>query len=282
MGGNLMFGTNNSQKPDKMTKAEMDGVFNFLQTQMHMWVCKKFKAGSCREADEYPDDHLFGDIDLLVYESFYNNLENDLYKVSDKVMKKKIGKTRSSVVFEVNGKYHQVDFIRIPFSDEEFYSWAHSSSYKDTKLGIKGVALKMVMRALTGIELIKLPDGTITNLYAFSVDYGLRRKYRLDDTGNHFIKNEMGFSTLYETDIQNIFKTFNIFIDKNKYWSFIDVAYHLYTNYPNKHEQIKYCLIRLLGSCQDFDSDELESLKIKKRIMQVFSRPDLFIGEVND
>lgn len=281
MGGNLML--SNGQRPDKMNKKEMKRFLKFIDN--NIIPTKEYKrAGSCKNYNLYDDDHLFGDADIFMFNYEYNLLP-EILKYVNNVVAQKIGKKRSSVVFNFKNKNFQADFICIEPASEysdfgmfhvsTFDAWAHSSDPKDAKIGLKGVALKILMRAITGIELIGLEDGTVTNMYAFSVDYGLRKKYELDEDDYTFKKIKPEY-TEYETDVNEIFKTFNIHIGWQYQNSFIDVAYMIKKNHPIKHKHIKECLVKLLNDCQSFDSDITKSNELKSRMIEVFSNPECY------
>lgn len=275
MGGNLMF--NNGQKPDKLTQGDLAYTLRFLKQNSICPVYDDLLTGSCRNRHYFNDDHLFGDVDIFVFEDFYVELEGNLDKVDKNIVSKKIGKRRSSVVFKIDNKFHQVDFIRVTPTNEcqvdKFDVWAHDSSYTDSVVGLKGVALKMLMRAITGTELIRLPNGTVTNLYAFSVDHGLRRKYFVNSEG----KFTEYTNKTYNRNIASIFETFNIFIDWKFMWSFVNVSHTLKQNYPFKYEHVKMCLVKLLNDCQEFDSDKTVSDNLKQRIIEVYETPEKYL-----
>lgn len=82
----------------------------------------------------------------------------------------------------------QIDMELVDFEDgrpTEWSQFSHSSDWEDLKAGIKGVAHKMALRALTGktsreIILLKgkkeTPTRITSNDLSFSVMYGLRQK----------------------------------------------------------------------------------------------------------
>jgi hypothetical protein len=84
---------------------------------------------------------------------------------------KKHGNEVSAIMKHEDGTHHQFDFEKTDYENHEpseFEQFAHSSSWKDTKAGIKGVHHKKLLNAIGGEHL------------KFSITHGLR--HRADDS----------------------------------------------------------------------------------------------------
>lgn len=98
----------------------------------------------------------------------------------------------------------QIDFELVDFKDglpTEWAQFSHSSDWGDMKKKLKGVAHKMLLRALSAPKLkdvvikAKTTKGTdkevLSASHAFSVTHGIRKKLKpvLDDSGKQVIQN---------------------------------------------------------------------------------------------
>lgn len=201
----------------------------------------EFFSGSSRHFfDPSIDDQLFvsikpsiGDIDVQVPEQYQYELETflednihcgDLHLIG---FKKSAGQLISLWKSETLHQNIQIDFELVAFREGFPTNWAkfsHSSSWKDMQKGIKGVAQKMLLRALQAPQLNAViirgkrkDKEELSAEYAFSVTHGIRKKIEkvVDDHGNHVkVDNKQVFKPLSPseskgiTDITKIFEYF--------------------------------------------------------------------------
>lgn len=166
---------------------------------------------------------IIGDLDIMIDEKDYENFEEFSLLLYDKQIGLTgkfvyLGQDRSSfnTTFLSVFKYTQgdksvniqIDFEKHKFDDEQkptrWSRFSHSSSMEDLKIGLKGVHHKFlltnIIRVLSEAKNAHFatPASTPDNirisaarrqpsLLAFSVDYGLRKKYKiLKSTPNHY------------------------------------------------------------------------------------------------
>lgn len=187
-----------------------------------------------------------GDIDIAVPVESKQNLwhlldtlegtyitDNIFYAGSNKPTLSGIG-ARINCIFIYNKTNVQVDFEFLPFDGDKPTEWskfAHSSTFSDTKIGIKAVSHKYLIRSLVGgasqrfdavvatkrstpsnITLSKSVINTNPRMIKFSVDNGIRFAYEplLDEDGNKiFIEGKevlKELKTSFVTDVKEIFK----------------------------------------------------------------------------
>lgn len=117
-----------------------------------------------------------GDVDVQVSHEHKNKLESTLapgkkfgkYTVAGT---KKHGNEISAVMKHENGEHHQFDFEGVHNPGSETDRFLHSSSWEDTKSGIKGVHHKMLINAAAGTT------------HKFSISHGLRSRTDEKDPG---------------------------------------------------------------------------------------------------
>lgn len=191
----------------------------------------------------------------------------------------------------------QIDWEFLPFSEtglpSEWAKFSHSSSFEDTKQGIKAVHHKYLLRALVyGISVrddivICTPKSTYDNytisksknlvnpgMMKFSVDKGLRVAFEplVDPEGNPvFDKGKQVFKEIstkdsdYITDVTEILKlSINpsdlscLESDSKKFWSFTGLVELIKTYIPEKNwETINQKYVKLLWELKP-RSQELE------------------------
>ena len=154
----------------------------------------------------------------------------------------------------------QVDLEMVDFENDEPTDWSnfsHSSSWEDMTKGIKGVAQKMLLRALMAPKLRdvlimpKTARGTEKEVqsatHAFSVTHGVRQKLDpvLDDSGKHVHKNGKPayreLSTAESKGETNLIKMYTYFFDKapsaadlKKFGSFVGLISLIKTHLDKK------------------------------------------------
>jgi hypothetical protein len=117
-----------------------------------------------------------GDVDVQVSHEHKEKLASTLatgkkfgnYTV---VGTKKHGNEISAVMRHKNGEHHQFDFEGVHNPGSETDRFLHSSSWEDTKSGIKGVHHKMLINAASG------------STHKFSISHGLRSRTEDNDLG---------------------------------------------------------------------------------------------------
>lgn len=117
-----------------------------------------------------------GDVDTQVSMEHKNKLESTLkagrrfgkYTV---VGTKKHGNEISAVMRHDNGEHHQFDFQGVKHPGSESERFLHSSSWQDTKKGIKGAHHKILINAVGG------------DIHKFSITHGLRSRTDESDQG---------------------------------------------------------------------------------------------------
>ena len=110
-----------------------------------------------------------GDVDVQVSHDHKNKLESTLkagrrfgkYTV---VGTKKHGNEISAVMKHDNGEHHQFDFQGVHHPGSESERFLHSSSWEDTRKGVKGAHHKMLINAVGG------------DTHKFSITHGLRSR----------------------------------------------------------------------------------------------------------
>ena len=141
-------------------------------------------SGSSRDfMGNHIDDHEFarykphvGDVDVQVSHDHKDKIASTLatgkkfgnYTVAGT---KKHGNEISAVMRHENGEHHQFDFEGVHNPGSETDRFLHSSSWEDTKAGIKGVHHKMLINAAAG------------STHKFSISHGLRSRSDENDVG---------------------------------------------------------------------------------------------------
>lgn len=127
-------------------------------------------------------------------------------------------------------KFVQVDFEGVKFKDylpTEFSTFGYYSSWTDIKAGVKGLAVKYLLRCMTNglrreeIQLISdktqkpIKTGPTTAFYSFSISHGVRRAIEpaLDENGEMIYHNGLPCyykiptkNSKYETSLRVIFR----------------------------------------------------------------------------
>jgi hypothetical protein len=117
-----------------------------------------------------------GDVDVQVTQDHKNKLESTL-KAGHRFGKytvagtKKHGNEISAVMKHDNGEHHQFDFQGVKHPGSESERFLHSSSWHDTKAGIKGAHHKILINAVGGDK------------HKFSITHGLRSRTDDSDPG---------------------------------------------------------------------------------------------------
>jgi vacuolar-type H+-ATPase subunit F/Vma7 len=261
---------------------------------------------------EYTDEEILahktksGDIDIIIPKEKARDLWKLLEKYKDKEILpgiKYIGSNRSSemklgnqinsiFMIEFDNGYRvpaQVDFEMLDVSPEgepdEFAKFSHSSSFEDAKIGLKGYAHKMLLRALASnssmIEdiivitpsstkdkyKVKTKGGEIVtkiNNAKFSVDKGLRfpayEKQDFQIDGKDVYKEIPPKESTYEQKLEGMFE---IFFGKKPtsremkdMWSFAGLS-KLIKRYLSKKE-IQGIYQRLVELAWDKNAQQLE------------------------
>ncbi len=117
-----------------------------------------------------------GDVDVQVSHDHKNKLESTLKPGSRHgkytvVGTKKHGNEISAVMKHDNGEHHQFDFQGVKHPGSESERFLHSSSWHDTKAGIKGAHHKILINAVGGDK------------HKFSITHGLRSRTDDSDAG---------------------------------------------------------------------------------------------------
>lgn len=117
-----------------------------------------------------------GDVDVQVSHDHKNKLESTLKAGSRHgkytvVGTKKHGNEISAVMKHDNGEHHQFDFQGVKHPGSESERFLHSSSWHDTKAGIKGAHHKILLNAVGGDK------------NKFSITHGLRSRANDSDPG---------------------------------------------------------------------------------------------------
>lgn len=179
-------------------------------------------------SNDFTDDEILkvkptvGDIDIAVPAQNAEKLFHLLYQLRGKAVtgnaefvgmnrteSNKLG-TQINCIFKFKTPIEylvQVDFEFLPFDDfgapTEWARFSHSSSFEDTKMGVKALHHKYLIRAMIGALSVRddivvatpksTPDNiklskkdSVARMLKFSVDHGVRIAYEpfLDDNGN--------------------------------------------------------------------------------------------------
>lgn len=265
------------------------------------------------EPDEITKYKTFaGDVDVTVPEEFKEHLydtlkgleglyvtSRDRYLGNNKCKRKSIG-NQLNCIFELDfgDTKHlcQVDFEFVPYEDGKPTQWAmfsHNSDFRDTKLGIKAVHHKYLIRALVG-SMSYRPDVAIATassqignvklstsvrdrearMLKFSVGRGIREAYEpiLDENGHilyidgkYIYKMTNSKTADYTTDIKEMVKLIFALdvadeIDADNF-RYFDGVIDLLQKYASE-EQINHLhdrYIHLLWKPTDGRGQELES-----------------------
>lgn len=223
----------------------------------------------------------FNDIDLLIPSPNYivEKIHNLAFRIQN-VRVVKYGTTRSSLAWydDVKCKYYQVDLNCVGVDSnnkiEDFFRFTHSSNPIDKQIGLKGVCHKMLLRALTSVNLIKV-DGKISSRWAFSVDYGFRDKFVMEDgklkptpTGPHYCIRSA--RTAYDA-----MGLFNLEVSS----SFVETVASLATKHPEHLETVYKGLKRLMETAQTLSPDEEEHDKMVSIMYGIFDNAMEMIGK---
>lgn len=216
MGGNVKFGELVPEPIDlrKHCKSdvvrEIDQLCREFEVEPTKW--KIYPSGSTIHLyDEtiIPQELLrfkpsFGDVDLQIPHFMKNNIAEmltNIRRVGNWVYlghKKSSGQVITLWYNELLRQNVQVDFEFIEYHFEnptagpsDWSKFSRNSDWGDTRVGIKGVFHKYLLRALTSLSVCELgvlsENGSVdlvrTNTLAFSVTRGLRQKYRCVSPG---------------------------------------------------------------------------------------------------
>lgn len=140
-----------------------------------------------------------GDVDTQVSKEHKDKLASTL-KPGAKFGKytvvgtKKHGNEISAVMKHENGEHHQFDFQGVHNPGSESERFLHSSSWEDTKAGIKGAHHKMLLNAVGGEK------------HKFSITHGLRSRTDENDAGATHpreVAHKLFGSSANESDIRS-------------------------------------------------------------------------------
>jgi len=194
----------------------------------------------------------------------------------------------------------QIDFEGTSYENEkptEFAKFSHSSKWIDVENGFKGVHHKYLLTniirtisendqimILTPKSKLDLEKARIKKLHepprmlAFSIDRGLRQKYKMVDLifeGKQCFKELPTEKSEYETNIEIISKKIFGFYD-NRFWSFtglLDMFKEVYGENEKLIKKLYYYLWKQLwGSNAQalFRNDPSKDYKIKRQMMLKF------------
>lgn len=212
-----------------------------------------------------------GDIDVQIDPRFKAALSEFLVpglKVYDSTY---LGRSDNSLnqlncIFEIDGLPIQIDFW---FAEDGGWSkFSHSANWEDIKLGIKGVFHKYLLGSID----FAFPMGEITVLtrktkkpkqvfahpFAFSVDYGVRKKYESDGEG-HYFEIEPANATYERRQLEIIdmlFRCKHQIGDLEKLQSFVGIV-KLMDKYLTA-EQIKLVQDEFFARCFGKNAQQLE------------------------
>ncbi len=259
---------------------------------------------------------VFNDIDIFVDRKKLKNLFyilSFLENVQFSNISTYLGQTKSefygfkiSSVWEMNfsGKVYnfQIDFEGVEFDSDKpilFSKFSHSTDWNDLKKGFNGVFHKYLLRAITKaksedpnmiiltpkskeeVDKIKIKKSKeIPNKMSFSVDRGLREKYRkitnLKFEGKNCYKELKSENSKYINCVQDIFMTF---FEKSKYNydkfnSFIGLVDYVKKEYNEEiiSKIFNYCLKLLLekNAPELYRDNPEEDYKLKMKMVDYF------------
>jgi hypothetical protein len=232
---------------EEFSKHVIDSL-KLLNGKLKLWSdsvfsSKSFLSGSANHLFdlELTDDKLkkikptFGDIDLMAPKDKESDIAEFLKSNISKTFGnlKLIGSKKSGLQFITLWDYKsefniQIDFELVEFENEEPTKWAkfsHSSSIDDLNLGIKGVFHKKLINAITAKNLKKLKiksgnkiENKLSTELAFSVTYGLRKKFKTSIENNEKIFHlQAAKNSAYITDANEILKMIFSTKDSHKF-----------------------------------------------------------------
>jgi len=198
-----------------------------------------------------------GDIDLQVDINLMEVLPSILFQTGNRFGSLRfIGYKKSAnqyiTLWECNEmlRHIQIDFEFVEFNNGEPTGWSqfsHSADWNDMKLGLKGVAHKYLLRALTtkNLRLFKIKNKrsgtiteTLTSFHAFSVMHGLREKLRpIDNNAYEFLTPGQSAYTKNICEISRILISDKLTIDESALlWSSVGILtlVNQYWNSPEK------------------------------------------------
>lgn len=311
MGGNLTLiveGREYSSDPIDITEMNSNEFReDVLALLTHLRVCQKFwdsplygfmidefAAGSTRFLWGY--DRLlrqfkpvFGDLDFQVDKEKRSHVEHQLNGLVGRMISKfrLIGLKRSAgqmiTLWDYFGKNIQIDFEFVEFFRNRPTDWSkfsHSSEWVDILRGIKGVFHKFLLRALTApsvaTRMVSKPNGMLDevtdSLWAFSIQYGLRRKYEPVEDDLWVLKKPS--ESVYHKDLEYmfwiLFGTHQYEIHKEYFKSFTGLVYLIQSLLPmEQHLPIVNGFARVLWGrgAQMIDSNPIEDELCKSTAM---------------
>lgn len=251
MGGNVVIGDEKAGRINLRNNKRSDVVFelkksfdliNFVFKELYGENLIGFFSGSSQHLFDIEgiDDEMFkkykpsvGDIDVQVNRQSEKKIYNFLERFEGRQFRDLtlIGVKRSALqaitlwYSEILGHNVQIDFEFSEYHDSTPTAWSqfsHSSSWDDIMMGVKGVAHKYLLRAITTVDKekaiirMKTKDKEeFVKSFGFSVDRGLRRKFQpvFDELGRHINLNGLRVykelktkDSKYVTDIPEIYE----------------------------------------------------------------------------